>query len=234
MRSWQTGADGPERGRRRACAWSDPAPARAPAESPGRWARADPWHSTLRMTCTPRLTGWEASASACEARKLPWVRMPARCSGFSVDLLQAVAGDAVGRRRAWPGGRRRTTCGEENRSSSLPLACGPEQERARQRGGLVQHRLRRLGRVAGEGRVLLQLGEALDVQPLQVEVADAVLGPLVLQHAPRPPGRCGSGRLQLAVLGGGEQVVVGHRRPQEVRQPRGDLPAVRTCRAGRP
>jgi hypothetical protein len=51
-------------------------------------------------------------------------------------------------------------------------------------GGLAQHRRHQLRGVGGERRVLgWLLGQAVDVQPLQVEVGDGVRDLGVLQHA---------------------------------------------------
>ena len=65
-------------------------------------------HSTRCRMVSARLTGCESLASAFMARKLPWVRMPARWVGSRATSLAPVPGHGR-RRRAWPGWARPPT-----------------------------------------------------------------------------------------------------------------------------
>ena len=99
-----------------------------------------------------------------------------------VDLLQVVAGHAGG---AVVLGQRPVDERVAGGQQRLQLAGGLRSDRVASMKAEVSASiaLATSGEIGREDRVLLQLVHAVDAQPLHVEVAHAVLGPLVLQHA---------------------------------------------------
>ncbi len=146
-----------------------------------------------------------------------------------VDRAEAVAVDGARRRQAVELGERavdeRGGAGEQRRQRAAALHHAGD-PLAQLLGHRRAHRRRQLG--VGH-RILRHRRQALDVEPLAGEPIERRAGPRRRQHPPRVGGD--HRRVaQLVGRGGLPQLVVGRRRPQEVRQLAGDL--VRGQRVG--
>ena len=109
--------------------------------------------------------------------------------------------------------------GEERREAPVALEEDRLDEAEQRVGERLADRRAVLGVDAGVAR---EPSDAVDLEPLLEEGHQALAGARVLEHAPRLVGEALVAR-QPPLFGGGEELRVGHRAPEEVREPVGEL-----------